>query len=511
MSDSSHRGSRRVGGGSGAREADRIHRTSPLPLHHQLERILRADIASGRYRPGDSLPSEHELCQRYHISRSVVRQTLASLAHANIVHSERGKGTFVAEPKLQERFVQRAIGFAQDLTRMGFAVSTTVVRQELVELPLHVRDFLQVSQGLRLDRVRAVDGRIVVFVTTYLPIDRFPGLEHEDLNDRSLYAFLDERYRLRVCAGKRTVEAVAASKEVAMRLGVEPGGPLLLLRSASRDAEGHPLEWFEAWHRADRTAFELEIVPGELDAPVRRVVRSPHARAQSLALSGPPPPISGPHHPARLSESSFPLVEALRQHRVMAVLTAPRIGNPVALTAAIDQAGLRVVAVDVRASNGFDALEQASAADSVLVGAWGVRDDRDVGRALEAGARFVVLLPHAVVPEPNGYAVPVLRSALTPTEVGAAWQETQAPVVIYPAGGQGPSYVASLHGSVPEALLVPAGDIPHEEVGDFLRAGACAVALSGELVPPETVAAGDADAVVDRIRVLGETIAESAK
>jgi GntR family transcriptional regulator len=490
----------------GAGEAGRIDRSSPMPLYHQLERILRKDISRGRYAPGDLLPSEHELCERYEVSRSVIRQTLANLAHAGVVHSERGKGTFVAEPKLQERFVQRAAGFYQDLTRMGRTVTTTVVRQEVVELPLHVRDFLEVSHGVQIDRVRSVDGRVVVFVTTYLPSDRFPGLEHEDLNDRSLYAFLYDRYGQKVASGRRTVEAVAAEPEVAVHLEVAPGTPLLLLRSASRDIHGHPLEWFEAWHRADRTLFELEIVPGEPSTPFRQVVRSP--RRREPILSGTVDARSTLRAaPAAVPERSARLVDALRSQRVIAVLAGGRIGDPAGLVQAVGDGGIAVAAVDMRAAHRLDALAEAAA--NGRGGAWGVRDDAEVARVVEAGARFVVLLPHAVVTEPARHPVPVLRSALTPTEVGAAWRDTQAPVVIYPAGVHGPDYLAGLQACEPEALLIPAGEIHHEQLAAFLRAGACAVALSGELCPPEIVEAGNATALLDRARVLHDVLEEA--
>ena len=184
---------------------DRIDRSLPTPLYHQLERILRGDIESGVYRAGDLLPSESEICERYDVSRSVVRQTLANLAHAGVVHTERGRGSFVAERKFHERFVQRATGFYDDLSRMGFALRTRVVRQEVCEVPLQVREFLESETGIRIDRVRSVEGRVLAYVTTYVSPQRCPGLEHQDLNDRSLYEHLDRVYGLRVHGGRRTV------------------------------------------------------------------------------------------------------------------------------------------------------------------------------------------------------------------------------------------------------------------------------------------------------------------
>ncbi|MFC7404108.1 GntR family transcriptional regulator [Georgenia alba] len=249
---------------SGTRRAaaPAIDRSSNVPLYRQLEEALRSEIEQGAYRPGDMLPSESEICARYQLSRSVVRQALQHLAQAGTVRTERGRGSFVAEPKLSERFVQRATGFYDDLTRMGMRVETRVVYQALEPVPREVREFLGVNEAVRIDRVRSVEGRVLAYVRTYLASERCPGLERFDLTDRSLYAHLRDVYGLHVHSGFRTVEAVAAEADVAERLGLERGSPVLLLCSASRTSDGRPLEWFAAWHRADRTRFQVDIVAG---------------------------------------------------------------------------------------------------------------------------------------------------------------------------------------------------------------------------------------------------------
>ena len=120
----------------------RIDRSSAVPLYRQLEDAVQSDIDSGVYPPGGLLPSESEICTRYDLSRSVVRQTLRHLAQAGVIRTERGRGSFVAERKLSERFVQRTTGFYDDLTRMGLRIDTRVLRQEIAPVPPDVRDFL---------------------------------------------------------------------------------------------------------------------------------------------------------------------------------------------------------------------------------------------------------------------------------------------------------------------------------------------------------------------------------
>ena len=474
---------------------EHIDRSLPTPLYHQLERILRHDIESGVYRAGDLLPSESDICERYDVSRSVVRQTLANLAHAGVVHTERGRGSFVAERKLHERFVQSATGFYDDLTRMGYELNTKVVNQEICELPLQVREFLDQPTGVRIDRVRSVEGRVLAYVTTYLSAQRCPGLEHQDLTDRSLYEHLDRTYGLRVHAGRRTVEAVAASEAVALHLDVAPGTPLLLLRSASRTADGMPFEWFEAWHRADRTMFEVEIVPGETVRPVHGVVRAP-ATDDAARTTG--------------ERSHFnwdsALGGAMRHDRVVAVLRAQRYGAPRRLAEGLVHGGIRVIEFTLTGENALEAISAARHVPDAVVGAGSVLTAAQARDAVAAGAAFLVSPAGAseIVGAADG--VPVILAGRTPTELHQAWSLTGAPVKLFPADFDGPAYVRSLLAPLPHLPLLPSGGVDADNAADYLRAGAVAVNVGGALCPPVALVAGDADELTRRARRLRTAI-----
>jgi GntR family transcriptional regulator len=463
----------------------RVDRSLPTPLYHQLERILRSDIESGVYRAGDLLPSENEICERYDVSRSVVRQTLANLAHAGVVHTERGRGSFVAERKFHERFVQRATGFYDDLTRMGFQLRTNVVRQEVCELPLQVREFLDEETGIRIDRVRSVEGRVLAYVTTYLSARRCPGLEHQDLNDRSLYQHLDSAYGLRVHGGRRTVEAVAAVADVATHLDVAPGTPLLLLRSASRTADGNPLEWFEAWHRADRTMFEVEIVPGEAARPFQGVVRNASDGAEHVA-----------RHAA--FDWGGTLGGALRRERVVAVLRAPRYTDPERLAEGLVRGGIRIVEFTLTADNALEAVRTAGKVSDAIIGAGSVLTPDQARDAVAAGARFLVspVCAPEIVAAADG--VPVFLAGQTPTELYQAWSLTGAPVKLFPAHLGGPGYVRAVLAPMPDLAIMPSGGIDAGNVSEYLRAGAVAVNVGGALCAPELLTAGDGDELTRR-------------
>lgn len=475
--------------------AERIDRSLPTPLYHQLEHILRRDIEAGVYHAGELLPSESDICERYDVSRSVVRQTLANLAHAGLVHTERGRGSFVAERKLHERFVQSATGFYDDLTRMGYKLTTKVVDQRLCELPLQVREFLDHPTGIRIDRVRSVEGRVLAYVTTYLPADLCPGLEDQDLNDRSLYEHLFRSYGLRVHGGRRTVEAVAASDEVAGHLEVTPGTPLLLLRSASRTADGAPLEWFEAWHRADRTMFEVEIVPGETVRPFHGVVRGApeHVGAATFPQS-------------QRFDWNGDVATALLADRVVAVLRAPHYGAPQDIARGLVRGGVRVIEFTLTGDNAHAAVRAAQTVPGAVVGVGSVLTPAQAREAVAAGARFLVSPVGAADIVAAAGDVPVFLAGRTPTELHQASLLTGGPVKLFPADLDGPGYVRSVLAPLPDLAVMPSGGIDAGNAAEYLDAGAVAVNVGGALCPADVLVAGDGDALTERARRLRAAI-----
>jgi GntR family transcriptional regulator len=85
------------------RDSGALDRSSFVPLYYQLQELVKEQIESGAWRPGDRLPSEPELARRYAVSRVVVRQALAILQDDGQIVRVQGRGTFVAEPKLDAR------------------------------------------------------------------------------------------------------------------------------------------------------------------------------------------------------------------------------------------------------------------------------------------------------------------------------------------------------------------------------------------------------------------------
>jgi GntR family transcriptional regulator len=238
-----------------------IDRTSPLPFYYQLKQILLTDLRERELAPGDRLPGDHELCATYQVSRTVVRQALAELETEGVVERVKGRGTFVAQRKTSEHLVQSLTGLYEDVAARGSHLRSEVRRQEVVPADEQIAAELALQPGapvIVIERLRFVDDEPWVLVTTYLPYDVAPGLVQDDLTDQSLYALLETRYDVWLTHGRRGVEAAVASDSLATALAIAPGDPVLVLRSTSHAGE-RPVEMFVAYHRGDRSRFEVTL------------------------------------------------------------------------------------------------------------------------------------------------------------------------------------------------------------------------------------------------------------
>lgn len=243
-----------------------IDKSSPLPYYEQLRQLLLRQIAEDGLEPGALLPSEAELCERYDVSRTVVRQAVGELVNEGRLRRHRGKGTFVAGPKLNEQFMQSTVGFFEDLTSRGHDVRSQVLSCDPVDPPDQAREALELTVGERcieLIRLRSVNGEVLTYTRSYLPVDLAPNLPSRlragDLEHQSLYRMLEDA-GITIASGHRSLEAIAANERLAGLLDVDPGSPVLYIESLARDGRGTPVEFFRAWHRGDRTRLEVDVV-----------------------------------------------------------------------------------------------------------------------------------------------------------------------------------------------------------------------------------------------------------
>jgi len=144
----------------------------------------------------------------------------------------------------------------------------------------------------------------------------------------------------------------------------------------------------------------------------------------------------------------------------------------------------------------------------VLLGAGTVLDPETARAAILAGAEFIVApsVNLEVIELCRRYSKLVMPGALTPTEVVTAWQAGADIVKIFPSELTGPKYLKALHGPLPHVRLMPTGGVNLDTAVDFLKAGACALGIGGQLVDQKAIAAGDLKKIENLARQYVEII-----
>lgn len=230
------------------------------PAAEEARRQLLDQISRGQLRPGERLGAERDLALALGVSRSTVRQALASLEEAGVVRRVpgRGGGTFVRQQKL-ERDLSQVVGVPALLRQQGMTAGSRIVSTRMVGADEETRTALALAAGayvFDVVRIRLADGTPISLEHARLPAEMFPGLLDQPLGG-SLYELLEEGYGTTPGEAVEHIEVVAAGEDEASILGLDPGAALLSITRTTQDADGRPFEHSHDLFRADRTTITV--------------------------------------------------------------------------------------------------------------------------------------------------------------------------------------------------------------------------------------------------------------
>ena len=190
------------------------------------------------------------------------------------------------------------------------------------------------------------------------------------------------------------------------------------------------------------------------------------------------------------------VLAALRDGGIVPVIRADSADTALRIVDALVAGGIRTLEITMTVPDAIGAIKAVADrfGSSVLLGAGTVTSRALAEGSLDAGAEFLVT--PCVVPDVIAVAkerdVAVLPGAMTPTEVFTAWSSGGDIVKIFPASNVGgASYLKALKGPFPQIPLCPTGGVNLQTIGEFVKAGASAVGVGGELVSKAAIDAGD--------------------
>ncbi len=237
----------------------KIDHQSPIPLHMQVENLLRELIKLPDYQGGMLLPNEVDLAKRLGISRDTVRQATNKLSHENLLVRKKGIGTKVATNKVMTS-LSSWYSFSDEMhehgiTLINYEINTSWVSpyEEIVQ----ALEIPEIDKVLKLERLRGTeDGPTVYFVSFIHPR---VGLTGEEDFTRHLYEIMEADHSTVATISKEEIKAILADDSLSEKLAIQPGSPVLFRKRRVYDPGGRPIEFNLGFYKAEKFTYSIDI------------------------------------------------------------------------------------------------------------------------------------------------------------------------------------------------------------------------------------------------------------
>ena len=230
-----------------------------VPIWQGIAETLRAEIAAGGYGPGDRLPSEADLAQRFGVNRHTVRHALAALAEAGQVRARRGSGVFVASRATDYSLGER-VRFHQNLMASGRTPSRRILRVETRAATRPEAEALDLGAGAAVHLVEGLslaDGEPMALFWSAFPAARVPGLTGRLQDLTSITAALAAEGIADYTRASTRVSAEPADAVLALHLRLPAGAPVLRTVAVNVELDGRPIEYGVTWFAGDRVTLTV--------------------------------------------------------------------------------------------------------------------------------------------------------------------------------------------------------------------------------------------------------------
>ena len=232
-----------------------------FPLHINISQQIQQQILDGDYLPGDKLPSERELIDRWQVSRITIRKAIANLVGQGLVTTHQGKGVFVSEHKKVAYTLSNPLIFLErDLNNKGIKLSLQNLEFELVTPPQKVQAILQLPgnnpTAYRQKKLLLTDDVVGGIDITYI----LPSIGKDlaaELKQKMTFPVL-EQYNYTIDRVTAIIECTNANLEISKYLSVPLGHPLLVYRHTAYISDNRAILHGETISRGDRFCYAVQ-------------------------------------------------------------------------------------------------------------------------------------------------------------------------------------------------------------------------------------------------------------
>lgn len=237
----------------------KIDHSSLVPLHAQVEELLRKLIKLPKYHKGEFFPSEIDLAKQLGISRNTLRQATNKLEYEGLLVRKKGLGTKVAEKTLTTHLASWH-SFTQEMNDRGIAFTNFLINAEWKECNENIANFFNIPKNtkvVKLSRLRGDENGPFVYFESYFHPRIGISIE-EDFN-QPLYELLEKKYKTPATLSREKIRARLASKITAKRLKIKQREPVLIRERFVSDHGERPIEYNIGFYIAEKFTYSIEI------------------------------------------------------------------------------------------------------------------------------------------------------------------------------------------------------------------------------------------------------------
>ncbi|MEX2461699.1 MAG: GntR family transcriptional regulator [Paenibacillaceae bacterium] len=241
-----------------------LERNTSSSLYEQLKNLIAREINEGKLVPDQQIPSEREFCEEYGVSRITVRQAIAAAVNEGLLYRAHGKGTYVANPKIEQK-LSSVSNFQQTLVKQGFMASTSLFKTDTIPNNFFLSRILNVDMMEQITNIQLVgfgNEVPVVFYDSYFNMEigqkmiesaKIANEKNMPFSTLDLYTNVSQK----PTHVEQTFEAIAADDNISDILKISPNSSLLLATSIVYAGE-QPIEYKNAYYRGDKYKFFLK-------------------------------------------------------------------------------------------------------------------------------------------------------------------------------------------------------------------------------------------------------------
>ncbi|MDK2991990.1 MAG: GntR family transcriptional regulator, N-acetylglucosamine utilization regulator [Clostridiales bacterium] len=229
-------------------------------MYFQIKESLKEYIKANHLISGDKLPSEKELMEMYEASRITVRRALEELEHEGYITKSQGKGTFVANPRIQNQLSYLS-SFTEDMQSRGYTTFAKVLNNKIIKAPKNIAQSLQLNANenvVLIERIRYANDKPIALESCYLSAELFGDLICEDFSTQSLNHMIETKYNIKFSYAEQFISTEIAKKKLMQIFSIEKPIAILAMRRISYDETNRPIQYTLSYYRGD--IYEYEVV-----------------------------------------------------------------------------------------------------------------------------------------------------------------------------------------------------------------------------------------------------------